>query len=78
MYVGLLAFLCCYLSRNNSDCRILFTLIMDPAARPSPKDMKLWVDFVRFIKSGAKGGALGFFTYAELSEFPLVVHHPGY
>ena len=30
--------------------------------------MKLWVDCVRFVKRGAKGGALGFFTYAELSE----------
>ncbi|KAI4293719.1 FAD/NAD(P)-binding domain-containing protein [Schizophyllum commune Loenen D] len=48
--------------------RILLTLLLDPDARPLPKDMKLWVDCVRFVKRGAKGGALGFFTYAELSE----------
>jgi hypothetical protein len=30
--------------------------------------MKLWVDVVRFMKRGAAGGALGFFTYAELSQ----------
>lgn len=29
--------------------------------------MKLWVDVIRFIKQGAAGGALGFFTYMELS-----------
>lgn len=42
---------------------------MDEGARPTPKDMKLWVDVVRFIKRGASGGAFGFFTYAELSTF---------
>ena len=35
--------------------------------RPTPKDMKLWVDVIRFVKSGARGGALSFFTYMELS-----------
>lgn len=50
------------------DTRILLTLLLDPDARPSPKDMKLWVDVIRFLKAGAKGGALGFFTYMELSE----------
>lgn len=30
--------------------------------------MKLWVDVLRFIKRGATGGALGFFTYMELSK----------
>jgi hypothetical protein len=29
--------------------------------------MKLWVDAVRWLKADAKGGALGFFTYMELS-----------
>lgn len=43
------------------------TFLMDKNARPSPRDMKLWVDVVRFIKRGAKGGAFGFFTYMELS-----------
>ncbi|KAF7986815.1 hypothetical protein HWV62_12498 [Athelia sp. TMB] len=46
--------------------RILLTLLLDPGARPEKKDMKLWVDVVRYIKRGASGGALGFFTYAEL------------
>ena len=44
---------------------------MDPGARPTPKDMKLWVDVIRFIKSGARGGALSFFTYMELSTSSL-------
>ncbi len=43
------------------------TFLMDKDARPTPRDMKLWVDVVRFVKRGAKGGALGFFTYMELS-----------
>ena len=50
--------------------RILLTFLMDPDARPTPKDMKLWVDVIRFVKRGAKKGALGFFTYMELSECP--------
>lgn len=54
----------------HTDTRILITLLLDPAARPIPKDMKLWVDVLRFIKRGASGGALGFFTYMELSEYP--------
>lgn len=51
------------------DTRILLTLLLDKTARPTPKDMKLWVDVLRFIKRGATGGALGFFTYMELSAF---------
>ncbi|KAJ7633034.1 FAD/NAD(P)-binding domain-containing protein [Roridomyces roridus] len=54
--------------------RILLTLLLDPDARPSSKDMKLWVDVVRFIKRGAKGGALGFFTYAELTIWLVTFH----
>ncbi|CAA7269404.1 unnamed protein product [Cyclocybe aegerita] len=54
--------------------RILLTLLMDPTARPSPKDMKLWVDVLRFIKRGATGGALGFFTYMELTIWLLGFH----
>ena len=42
---------------------------MDPDARPTAKDMKLWVDVIRFVKSGARGGALSFFTYMELSAY---------
>ncbi|TRM64707.1 hypothetical protein BD626DRAFT_489667 [Schizophyllum amplum] len=54
--------------------RILLTLLLDPGARPLPKDMKLWVDCVRFVKRGAKGGALGFFTYAELTIWLVMFH----
>jgi hypothetical protein len=50
------------------DTRILLTLLMDKDARPAPKDMKLWVDVVRYVKRGAAGGALSFFTYMELSK----------
>ncbi|OJT10814.1 hypothetical protein TRAPUB_12683 [Trametes pubescens] len=50
--------------------RILLTFLMDPDARPTPKDMKLWVDVIRFVKRGARGGALSFFTYMELSACP--------
>ncbi|KAF7290443.1 hypothetical protein HMN09_01302600 [Mycena chlorophos] len=54
--------------------RILLTLLLDPAARPIPKDMKLWVDNIRFIKRGANGGPLGFFTYAELMIWVFFFH----
>ena len=50
------------------DTRILLTFLLDKNARPIPEDMKLWVDVLRFLKRGARGGALGFFTYMELSE----------
>lgn len=50
--------------------RILLTLLLDKDARPPPRDMKLWVDALRFVKRGARGGALGFFTYMELSAYP--------
>lgn len=53
-----------------SDARILMTFLMDKNARPTPKDMKLWVDCLQFLKRGATGGALGFFTYMELSAQP--------
>ncbi|RDX45747.1 FAD/NAD-P-binding domain-containing protein [Lentinus brumalis] len=54
--------------------RILLTFLMDPDARPTPKDMKLWVDVIRFVKSGARGGALSFFTYMELTIWLLLFH----
>ena len=50
------------------------TFLMDSNARPSSKDMKLWVDVVRFIKRGAKGGAFGFFTYMELSTSSWIAY----
>ncbi|EJD00301.1 FAD/NAD-binding domain-containing protein [Fomitiporia mediterranea MF3/22] len=54
--------------------RILLTFLLDKNARPNPHDMKLWVDVLRFIKRGAPGGALGFFTYAELTFWFLSFH----
>ncbi|KDR72803.1 hypothetical protein GALMADRAFT_252072 [Galerina marginata CBS 339.88] len=54
--------------------RILLTLLLDPGARPAQRDMKLWVDVLRFIKRGATGGALGFFTYMELTIWLLGFH----
>lgn len=54
--------------------RILLTFLMDKDARPAPKDMKLWVDVLRFVKRGARGGALGFFTYMELTIWVLLFH----
>ncbi|KIP08184.1 hypothetical protein PHLGIDRAFT_127213 [Phlebiopsis gigantea 11061_1 CR5-6] len=54
--------------------RILMTFLMDENARPSPKDMKLWVDVIRFVKRGAKKGAFGFFTYMELTIWLLLFH----
>jgi len=46
--------------------RILMIFLMDEKTRPLPKDMKLWVDVLRFIKRGAPTNALDFFTYSEL------------
>ena len=62
------------LSNNNvsTDTRILLVFLLDKKARPPPKDMKLWVDALKWLKADARGGALGFFTYMELSaHIPL-------
>ena len=50
-----------------ADTRILLVFLLDKKARPLPKDMKLWVDGLRWLKADARGGALGLFTYMELS-----------
>ncbi|TFK56995.1 FAD/NAD(P)-binding domain-containing protein [Heliocybe sulcata] len=54
--------------------RILLSLLLDRDARPSPKDMKLWVDAIRFVKRGASGGPLSFFTYMELTIWLSMFH----
>ncbi|KAJ7264991.1 FAD/NAD(P)-binding domain-containing protein [Mycena haematopus] len=54
--------------------RILLTLLLDENARPTPQDMKLWVDVVRYLKRGAAGGPLGFFTYMELMIWVGMFH----
>jgi hypothetical protein len=67
-----------------TDTRILLTFLLDPSTRPLSHDMKLWVDMLRYIKqsadkraAGGRGGAgaLGFFTYMELSE-SVLCHEP--
>lgn len=51
--------------------RILAVFLLDKSSRPSPRNMKLWVDVINFIKvstlgqAGVKSG-LAFFTYTEL------------
>ncbi|KAK5167813.1 uncharacterized protein LTR77_007512 [Saxophila tyrrhenica] len=46
--------------------RFLLMFLVDPLARPNERLMKLWIDFTRWIKRRAPGGAFEFFTYAEL------------
>ncbi|KAI0574792.1 pyridine nucleotide-disulfide oxidoreductase class-2 [Pyrenophora tritici-repentis] len=46
--------------------RFLLMYLVDPLARPQIRWMKRWIDFTRFIKSKAPGGAFDFFTYSEL------------
>ena len=38
--------------------------LVDPLTQPTERLMKLWVDFTRWIKARAPGGAFEFFTYA--------------
>ncbi|KIL00177.1 hypothetical protein PAXRUDRAFT_8402 [Paxillus rubicundulus Ve08.2h10] len=54
--------------------RILLTFILDPVTAPTSKDMKLWVDAIRYLKRGASGGALEFFTYMELIIWLLLFY----
>jgi len=54
--------------------RILLTFLLDKGARPEGEDMKLWVDVLRWLKHGARGGALGFFTYMELTIWLFTFH----
>ncbi|PWN42759.1 FAD/NAD(P)-binding domain-containing protein [Ceraceosorus guamensis] len=46
--------------------RILALFVLEPETRPVPKDMRLWVDLIRWVKENAPGGELSFFTYMEL------------
>ncbi|CBQ72692.1 related to monooxygenase [Sporisorium reilianum SRZ2] len=46
--------------------RSLILFLMEKETRPRPRDMRLWVDLVRYIKERAPGGQLDFFTYMEL------------
>lgn len=46
--------------------RILALFLMEDETRPHPRDARLWVDLIRWIKENAPGGKLSFFTYMEL------------
>lgn len=46
--------------------RFLLMFLVDPLTQPTEGLMKLWIDFTRWIKARAPGGAFEFFTYAEL------------
>lgn len=47
--------------------------LMEEDLRPLPDDLKLWVNIIKYIKRGAPGGALSFFTYMELSKSEYLV-----
>ncbi|CAO1628015.1 unnamed protein product [Parajaminaea phylloscopi] len=46
--------------------RILALFLLEKSTRPHPRDARLWVDFIRWFKSNAPGGALEHFSYLEL------------
>ncbi|PWN29568.1 FAD/NAD(P)-binding domain-containing protein [Jaminaea rosea] len=46
--------------------RILAMFLLEPSTRPSTKDARLWVDFIRWFKANAPGGALSHFSYMEM------------
>lgn len=37
--------------------RILALFLLEPSTRPKPRDMRLWVDLIRWVKENAPGGA---------------------
>ncbi|KAI5479695.1 dimethylaniline monooxygenase (N-oxide forming) [Pseudohyphozyma bogoriensis] len=59
--------------------RVLMVFLLDETCRPSPKDMKLWVDFLTWLKtkllgSSEKASGLAFFTYTELCIWIVTFH----
>ncbi|KAK0551560.1 hypothetical protein OC845_002140 [Tilletia horrida] len=46
--------------------RIAMVLLMDERCRPTPRNMRLWTDLVRFVKESSPAPGLTFFTYTEL------------
>lgn len=46
--------------------RILALFLLEQSTRPHPRDARLWVDFIRWFKANAPGGALDHFSYLEL------------
>lgn len=46
--------------------RILALFLLEDSTRPHPRDARLWVDFIRWFKANAPGGALEHFAYAEM------------
>ena len=53
--------------------RFLIMFLVDPLTTPQQGLMKFWVDFTRWMKSNAPGGAFDFFTYGELIYWFLFV-----
>jgi len=54
--------------------RMLVLFLNDPAVRPSPADMKRWVDTVHYIKKNTLGGPLSFITYIEYCAWVILFH----
>lgn len=46
--------------------RTLLMFLLDPRTKPTPKDMKRWIDFTRWYKERAPNKAFDFFTYSEM------------
>lgn len=46
--------------------RTLLMFLRDERTMPTPKEMKRWVDFTRWLKRRAPGNAFDFFTYSEM------------
>ena len=59
--------------------RILIVFLLDEKARPTPAQMKLWVDLIGYLKGGLFGEigeraeGLDFFTYSELCVWVVYV-----
>ncbi|KAH9811541.1 hypothetical protein DFH28DRAFT_1084821 [Melampsora americana] len=54
--------------------RIMMMFLLDPKTAPEPKNMRLWVDIVRYLKSDARAEAFSFFTYLEMFICLIIFH----
>lgn len=54
--------------------RILLMFLVEPQLAPKQKHMKLWVDVIKYLKSGAATDAFSFFTYVEMLCYLLIFH----
>lgn len=46
--------------------RILIMFLLDPLTRPQERQVKAWIDAIRWLKSKSPGGAFEFVTYSEI------------